>query len=435
MLRLPILFRTGSMLKFKLNKEKLMLFLYINLSIIQIFTARIGRLTSNQELVSSILSQSILSAFILYWCINKHIWSISLIVPFMTTLLFIISAFIYPDRADMILSYRDGIWNIISVGGSMMGFFIVMNIKDYTVLENIMRLSLWYQVPYFLYICIRAGKTGYWIIKVGNDTFKSSYNMEVGYGMSLVAILLIYAFYKRRNVFLLLISALFEFLIILFGSRGAMLPLIVYLMMWFFISRGESKWKAFGKKLTILVISCVVLFFIITSIDLITVYINDFFLDRLNYYSRSLMRFINGDVGNASSRIDLWKPMWKYLRENAYLPLGLYADRELVGTYSHNFIIEIISNFGMFGIGAVLYLFFQTVRFFKICTEECEKMFLCVFMSYSITRLMLSSSFWMERYFWIYLSLLVVGIRKYKTDYKVCNGVFEGELRKGGLNA
>ena len=147
------------------------------------------------------------------------------------------------------------------------------------------------------------------------------------------------------------------------------------------------------------------------------------------------MRFINGDVGNASSRIDLWKPMWKYLRENAYLPLGLYADRELVGTYSHNFIIEIISNFGMFGIGAVLYLFFQTVRFFKICTEECEKMFLCVFMSYSITRLMLSSSFWMERYFWIYLSLLVVGIRKYKTDYKVCNGVLEGELRKGGLNA
>ena len=422
MIRLPA-YKTGKTFNIKIDREELTLFLYINISMIQVFTARIGRLTSNQELASSILSQFILGGFVLCWCKDKVVKRISLLIPVMTILIFMLSVFIYPDRKDLILSCENGLWSVISVGGSMTGFFIVVNLKDYTKLEKVMGISLWYQVPYLLYICIRAKKVGYWIVKVGNDVFESSYNMEIGYKMSLVAVLLVYAFYKSRKLILLILSILFEVLIILFGSRGAMLPLIVYLIMWFFIGKGDNKRREVGKKLVIVAICGIVMFFVICNIGTISRSVNDFFLRKINYYSRTLMRFINGDMGNSTSRINLWKPILKALRDNIYLPLGLYADRELVGTYSHNFIIEIVSNFGMFGLGAILYLCFQTVKFFTTCKDEKEKMFLSVFISYSVSRLMLSSSFWAEQYFWIYLALLMIGICNYRIGNKVRYGM------------
>lgn len=220
-------------------------------------------------------------------------------------------------------------------------------------------------------------------------------------------------------MFFLILSVLFEFLILLFGSRGALLPLIVYLVMWFFIGKDDNRRKEVGKKLVIAAICGIVMFFVICNIGTISRSVNAFLASKLNYYSRTLMRFINGDMGNTTSRTDLWKPILKNLRDNIYFPLGLYADRELVGTYSHNFIIEIVSNFGMFGLVVILYLGFQTVKFLITCKDEREKMFLSVFISYSVSRLMFSSSFWTEQYFWIYIALLVIGICNYRIGNNV----------------
>lgn len=56
--------------------------------------------------------------------------------------------------------------------------------------------------------------------------------------------------------------------------------------------------------------------------------------------SRTLTKLIKGSIGDSNSRVDIWLEILESWINNAFLPKGIYADRELVGMYSHNVIIE-----------------------------------------------------------------------------------------------
>lgn len=100
------------------------------------------------------------------------------------------------------------------------------------------------------------------------------------------------------------------------------------------------------------------------------------------------------------------------VRSKDFMPLGLCADREIADrtlgypSYVHNIALEFIVDYGIV-IGALLFL---SLLVFTIKTirksELVPKIVLCFFASYSIAKLMISSSYLEEISFYIYMGAL-----------------------------
>ena len=204
----------------------------------------------------------------------------------------------------------------------------------------------------------------------------NNYSMSFSFSLLLPTLVL----YTKNNVFAKM-AALFLFVEIVFlGSRSAAVVIVIYIIL-------ES---LFHNRKYILPVALLA----IAAVAYLS-YISVFF-ESYGIESRTLMLMQSdeGLIGHMSHRDEIYDLCKAKLMQNPVLGVGLYGDRLFLnGSTSHNFILEVLLNFGVLIGGAfILCLIIYLFKTYKKATRENRIYFVRYFCAVMIP-LMVSGSY------------------------------------------
>lgn len=231
----------------------------------------------------------------------------------------------------------------------------------------------------------------------------------------------------RKNKKLLICPIVSSFILFVIGCRGALVTLLVFLMLCF------CKYYLFNKtSMKYLVIKIFFLlgaFLIVFNMGTLLRQLSDI-LVKIGFSSRTLeFMLLGNDVFIQSEGRNM---IWNQAIENVgILGKGLFGDRTVLldeylnPIYPHNFILEILVDFGMI-LGPVLLVIFAAVVGKALLvslksgdSQQIQMSFAMI--SVFLVRHMVSASFLTSLDFWFYIGLTINWIiyRNYNDNYKI----------------
>lgn len=267
----------------------------------------------------------------------------------------------------------------------------------------------------------------------GNDGY-----MVYGMRLLISAVLLEY-FYFRENNSTHLISCIIAILMILFyGNRSALLISCICLLVQFLFYRKKK--PRIVRYLEFIGIAFLAV--ILLSGDILTFLSGG--LEKMGVSSRTLTLLLTGieSATDNNGRSIIWENSRNAIVQNPWLGYGIGGDRNLYllgtkyisrlgGVYAHNFIYEILLDFGVIG-GSVFLLFILEicVKILRSKTQiELKRLFFILIISTSL-KLFFSSSIWNDLDAFICLGLAMNYFRNAKA-IKYSQRVFNsGEVIK-----
>lgn len=233
--------------------------------------------------------------------------------------------------------------------------------------------------------------------------------MSVAYNVMLPLMVLYFASREKRNhlATVLWIGILVGFLA--GGCRGAVLTGVVLIALWEFKKLMPLNVKKFLGLFALIIVAVI----IILNFQQILLEI-DVFFETKGYTSRLLEKYFgrsaDGDLLHISDRLKLYTNILNDLTLSGH---GVFADRlVLKGQYAHNFVFEIIYQFGYL-IGIPVLLAFISLLFCAGARAKRSgdpfKVFICFsYVVYLCTKMMVSASYITDRMFWLYFGLCFV---------------------------
>lgn len=235
----------------------------------------------------------------------------------------------------------------------------------------------------------------------------SEYAMDFGYQMEFAAIMFLAMFlyedakHKSKLVF----SLIAMLLGVLYGARSSILGYL------FFI----TFYLVWNPKVTlgrIALVGVAVIGVIVYNSRMIMMSIYNLFAS-LGLSSRTLYLIATGDIlaDDYARQERIWPALINLLQESSIFEMyGAYGDRYFIDAYypyAHNIVLELLVTFGKF-VGGILIILI-VYHFIKTCIRNKDKggILTLAFGCFSICRLMVSSSFWIEPYFWAFLAMMV----------------------------
>ena len=277
------------------------------------------------------------------------------------------------------------------------GYVFSRYLYDYKIFENMFSK--------FAVIVIITSTISYFIT-LGND-FEKQY-MAFSYNMLIhIVFLIIYSIEYKKKAYLTL-GILGFFLLFFAGCRGSVLCTIASVIVYFFFKKSDlTKKIAFISVMSIFAILLFVNFKSILSLlsNIAT---------KLNIDSRTINLIVNGEFLNNSGRDAIQRAM---IDEFNLFGHGIFGDRFIgKGSYAHNFIIEIITQFGYIFGGTILIGFFFLL-FKGIGTKNIRlRNLVIIFLSAGFFKLLLSGSYLnQEPCFYVLLGLCVNAFKE-RTD-------------------
>jgi len=273
------------------------------------------------------------------------------------------------------------------------------SISDWNVLESVMKKTS-------LLVFIIGSIIG--ILVFSNRASIGTYSMAFSYYMLLPTIVHIDEFLEKftfKSIFVVSVSLI---IILALGSRGAILCVGVFVIL---------KLVQMGKKLSYktIFIYVIILFLIATFLllfDTILQNLYDFLL-QFGIRSRSIALFLRDDV-HLSGRDRLYEDMIQEILDNPVFGIGLAGDRRVIGGYSHNIFIEVISDFGII-IGGILVLVLAIISYQTLFSQnKMLSNFIVIWFCIGAVSLMVSGSYLTEFKFWIFLGLAIKSLRTSK---------------------
>lgn len=243
---------------------------------------------------------------------------------------------------------------------------------------SISRLIVILQIVIFLF----AQSTGAFTL-LSDDYMSFAY-----YGLLPVIVL----FYNRRESLLnAILFGVGMFAIIIIGSRGALMTMVLFLFLYYVL-----KPLILGRSTTALILLLLLVpVFLVIDVDSIISSISAQ-LESIGFTSRTLTKYLSGveDFSNSSGRDEITSLALQNLKVS---PDGLWGDRQYSGVYVHNWILEILLDFGIvLGAFIVCYVIFLNVRAI-IFTEKTRNLDYLVMLCFGISvvwiKFMVSSSF------------------------------------------
>lgn len=239
-------------------------------------------------------------------------------------------------------------------------------------------------------------------------------NMNSAYNVLPSLCFLIYYAFLRKKIKFWLIAILFCVLEFLFGTRGPILCLTVFFLGGLYLTVISK--KSVTKKLIFLslFLLIVLVFFYTNFVSNIAQWFSLRF-EEWNLSTRIFDYFIEGDIADNSGRDFLYESAINAIKNNLF-GYGLMGDRYFLnGGYIHNIFLEIWCQFGIvLGSGILILLLVVLLRplFLRIDVEN--KLFVFMFISLVVPKLMLTSSYLYESNLFFLLGMCVALIRQKK---------------------
>ena len=250
-------------------------------------------------------------------------------------------------------------------------------------------------------------------------------NMEISYSILPTAIFSAYDVLKSKSFKNILYFASSTVLIFLVGSRGPLLCIFAFIILY---SLLQSKFKVK------ILISILLIFsaFIVFRTDTLQTFRNT--LAEHNIYSRTLDKFLTGSISDDTGRSKIQKIVIEDLNNNLITGTGIGGERikinferydmkkDMSSCYPHNLILEILVHYGMIvGTTIIITIFILSIKAFKKGRSQERDMIIIIF-SMEIVRLFISSSYTMSPLFFLYLGL-IYSIIKRSGKNEICNNL------------
>ncbi len=162
--------------------------------------------------------------------------------------------------------------------------------------------------------------------------------MSFAYQGLFFVMLCVYVSVKKRKPIRFILSSAACVCIILAGCRGAALTLSVFLAIVILTAPGMK--KGIHYVVNLLIINLGLIIFVYAE-PIISYF--GYLWTAGEVKSRTLAMLLSGEFFSDSGRGDIQR---KVIAESGLLPNGLYGDFAASGVYSHNWIVEILCNFG-----------------------------------------------------------------------------------------
>lgn len=287
-------------------------------------------------------------------------------------------------------------------------YFYSQTIDIEVILKTYVKLSL---IVFFMY---------FWDPFVGYKIFNDY--MSFGFNFALPIFCGLYLGRKYFNYKNLIIFELFIFFeLLVFSNKGAALAGILFVLLYnVFITKWSIKHIFFV--LIILIICLIVLFNILNILDKIIILLDS--IGMRSYSIETLRRVIltQDYVIGLANRDIIWNNALYYFKQHPLVGLGTGGFQALTGTYSHNFLIDILVQYGIVG----LFLFVVAVlkSFVAIFYKTSIKYKTFGILMFCLWFISLSTSmiFYKSLYFWIFIFFGFT--KKHKWNSK--NAVTEG---------
>jgi len=272
-------------------------------------------------------------------------------------------------------------------------FIYSMSLMNWNIFKEIMRKSS--------YIIIGFGVLIYILILLGKD-IEGSYSMALSYYMLLPSIIFLDDLLYRFSFLKLFYLSLPLIIILTVGSRGAILCFLVF---------GALRISRFYFKFTYknVVLYMLSFSFILSAIIFFKKIIEMIYAIFLNVgvKSRTMSLFLNNKVDYSSGREDIYSILLEKIKNNPIIGTGLGGDRLIIGGYAHNFLLEIITNFGIFIGGILATLMFLFLIKSLLISDKRKYNMIIIWFSMGFVHLMVSSSYLTDIKFWIFAGLMI----------------------------
>lgn len=227
------------------------------------------------------------------------------------------------------------------------------------------------------------------------------YSMGFSYSSILFFLILFDNFINTRKITPLLFSLPIVSVILFHGSRGALTCILLY------IAISLYRLFFFQKKKK----QSIALFLTFGTLFLLKDTIISLMLDlawRMGIYSRTLMSLASGTFTSSSGRDVIYKQVMDSFLQDPFKIRGINADYALTGIYSHNFLLELLYQFGFF-IGIIL--IFTILGSIMVSVHRKDNSYktriLLLAISVWFPYLMISSTIWVTPYFWVFLGIFL----------------------------
>ena len=232
------------------------------------------------------------------------------------------------------------------------------------------------------------------------NSFISRNYMTVSNAFLMPIGILFYSIYRKGHWwdYLLILAGLL--IVLIYGSRGGFLMLSFLAVTILYIKMQKKK---------VLFLLFIVLFVLVGAVLIVQ---SDILSQST---SRTLQKILNGELFDSSGRFEIWEYLLSRSLSNGFIGRGLCADRmyliELYNTneqvYAHNFLVKLLTDFGLLGFIAGIALIVVLIGFLRRCGEPLEKIAVVIFVFTSFLQLMFSRTFLSEPGFFIMMGIVL----------------------------
>ena len=181
------------------------------------------------------------------------------------------------------------------------------------------------------------------------------------YAYSGIYSLFICCYHRKESIFQSVLFWVGLFLQIIAGCRGAMITAIVFCLAYEISSKKELTATKLLRNILLFVIFGLLVFYMDEAVEIL----NDNLI-KIGFQSRTLEK-LQGENGGFFSG-ERGKLYTIVIRNANMLGYGIFGDRKMLGTYSHNWILEMLMHFG-YGFASIIVIVIigsVMVAFFRI---------------------------------------------------------------------
>lgn len=233
-----------------------------------------------------------------------------------------------------------------------------------------------------------------------------SYSMGLSNALVIPAAVLFYFFYENGTKWDLAAALFISGVVLFYGSRGALFSIVLYVV---FLHVKNARRIKYAKRIGIVGV------LILAGISMFPLLIRAFdsVLQSMGIQSRNIWLLIN-NLGHLSGRELIYVPLINGIINDPFNIRGVAGERIIAdGAYAHNFILQFLSEFGVFfGLLCTLIVFIYTVKTLMHEKNTAEVNIKLILFAASVPRTLISGSIWSEPYLWMWFVMCMEGAMK-----------------------
>lgn len=293
------------------------------------------------------------------------------IVYFIVGLIYVFHILLFPDTIPY--------W-----GDEGFKFLLPISIPIVLCMVSIKNIDFFYlAVKHISYACAILGLLFGFRTLTGSFVL-NQYSMGFGYCILLPMLILLY----QRKVYSIIISLLLFVLLVVYGSRGPLLAVAIFLL-YMLINK-----KSYG----------LVGLIIVLGIGGFATFVS--YLQSLGISSRTISMFLEGNLDAQTNRDTISQKALEIINQKPIMGYGLFGDRKPVGDWCHNIILEVFCDFGVILGSVLLLVFFYFIIMAFVKLKGINKDIFAMFIAYALVPMFVSSSYLTNSNFAIFVGFL-----------------------------